>query len=230
MHRHASTLKRLWKQSFLFQFAVLALFISGTRSVIADWNYVPTGSMKPTIIEGDAVFVNRMAYDIRLPFTTISLWHRSDPRRGDIVILYSPADGQRLVKRVVGLPGDTVAQHAGVLVVNGQALGYQPREAEPLLPADENARHRFYTETLGEHAHGVMLDSRGIQNHDFAPLIVPAAHYFVMGDHRDNSADSRYFGFVERSRIVGRANAVLVSLDPAHALSPRWSRTLTSLP
>jgi len=230
MHKDPSTFRRLWKQSFLFQFAVLALFISSTRSVIADWNYVPTGSMKPTIIEGDAVFVNRMAYDIRLPFTTVSLWHRGDPARGDIVILYSPADGQRLVKRVVGLPGDTLAQRNGILSINGQRLSYLPRDAEPLLPAGETARHRFLTEYLGEHSHAVMVDPAGRQQRDFGPVVVPAAHYFVMGDHRDNSADSRYFGFVERSLILGRANAVLVSLDPAHTLSPRWSRFFSSLP
>ncbi len=222
--------RHLWKQSFLFQFVVLAFLIFGSRSVLADWNYVPSGSMKPSIIEGDAVFVNRMAYDIRVPFTTVSLWHRDDPRRGDVVILYSPADGERLVKRVVALPGDSVAQRGGVLLINGRPLDYRPREAEGLLPADENARHLFYTEALGEHAHGIMLDAHGLQNHDFAPLVVPAEHYFVMGDHRDNSADSRYFGVVPRDRILGRAVVVLVSFDPAHAFSPRWSRFFAPLP
>ena len=230
MSKEMSLLRRLWKQSFLFQFAVLALFIFGTRSVIADWNYVPTGSMKPTILEGDAVFVNRMAYDIRVPFTTVSLWHRSDPMRGDIIILYSPADEQRLVKRVVGLPGDTLAQKNGILFINGQQLTYASRDPEPLLPAQEASSHIFVTEQLGEHTHPVMLDRLAWRQGDFAPVSVPDNSYFVMGDHRDNSADSRFFGFVGRDQILGRASAVLVSLHPNETFSPRWSRFFNALP
>ena len=91
------------------------------RSAVADWNDVPTGSMKPTIIEGDRIFVNKMAYDVRLPFTTVSLAKLADPVRGDIVIFDSQASGKRLVKRVVGVPGDVVALQDNVLSVNGSA-------------------------------------------------------------------------------------------------------------
>src|SRR5258705_12805709 len=87
-------------------FILMLLIISSLRSALADWNDVPTGSMKPTIQEGDRVVVNKLAYDLKVPFTTIEIWKWSDPRRGDIVVLFSPLDGTRLVKRVIAVPGD----------------------------------------------------------------------------------------------------------------------------
>src|SRR5256886_15564334 len=89
-------------------FILMLLVISSLRSALADWNDVPTGSMKPTIQEGDRVVVNKLAYDLKVPFTTIEIWKWDDPKRGDIVVLFSPVDGTRLVKRVVAIPGDTL--------------------------------------------------------------------------------------------------------------------------
>src|SRR3954466_2107905 len=90
-------------------FLVILLIVSSMRSALADWNDVPTGSMKPTIQEGDRVVVNKLAYDLKVPFTTIEIWKWDDPKRGDIVVLFSPVDGTRLVKRVVAIPGDTIS-------------------------------------------------------------------------------------------------------------------------
>ena len=89
-------------------FMLMLLVVSSLRSALADWNDVPTGSMKPTIEEGDRVVVNKLAYDLKVPFTTFEVWKWGDPRRGDIVVLFSPKDGMRLVKRVVGVPGDRI--------------------------------------------------------------------------------------------------------------------------
>ena len=86
---------------------------------MADWNDVPTGSMKPTILEGDRVFVNKLAYDLKVPFTTWHITEWSNPHCGDIVVFFSPKDGKRLVKRVIGLPGDTVELQNERLVING---------------------------------------------------------------------------------------------------------------
>ncbi len=205
----------------LLRLGLLALVIFGSRSVIADWNYVPSGSMRPTILPGDAVFVNRMAYDIRVPFTRINLWHRGDPARGDIVILLSPADGQRLVKRVAGLPGDVIAARDGVLYVNGKPLDYVPAGG---------GQAAVFLEQLGDHRHPVMWSRLPRRAGGFFPRRVPAGHYFVLGDHRDNSADSRYFGFVPRELVLGRAVAVIASFDLEHAGAPRWDRFFTRLP
>ena len=87
---------------------VLALVVFAVRSSLADWNDVPSGSMKPTILEGDRVYVNKLAYDLKVPFTTLHLLEWGNPKRGDIVVFYSPYDGKRLVKRVIGLPSDTI--------------------------------------------------------------------------------------------------------------------------
>jgi signal peptidase I len=102
----------------------LALVMFSIRSSLADWNDVPTGSMKPTILEGDRVFVNKLAYDLKVPFTTWHIAEWSNPQRGDIVVFFSPKDGTRLVKRVIGLPGDTVELLNEQLIINGQPVEY----------------------------------------------------------------------------------------------------------
>src|SRR5438045_2439092 len=124
---------------------MLGLVVFSIRSSLADWNDVPTGSMKPTILEGDRVFVNKLAYDLKVPFTTWHIAEWSQPRRGDIVVFYSPHDGKRLVKRVIGLPGDTLELRNDALVLNGEPVQYKPIADELLrdvAPADR-ARSLF---------------------------------------------------------------------------------------
>ena len=105
---------------------ITALVLFAIRSAIADWNDVPTGSMKPTIIEGDRVFVNKLAYDLKVPFTTWHIAQWDNPKHGDIVVFFSPADGQRLVKRVIGLPGDQIELRDNRLLVNDAPVAYDP--------------------------------------------------------------------------------------------------------
>ncbi len=94
---------------WIFSLLVAILIATSIKSSLADWNTVPTGSMKPTIIEGDRIFVNKLAYDLKVPYTTTHLAEWGNPERGEIVVFYSPEDGKRLVKRVVGVPGDTIS-------------------------------------------------------------------------------------------------------------------------
>ena len=112
-----------WKDNRSFLLFILLMMVF--RSAIADWNDVPTGSMKPTIIEGDRILVNKMAYDLRVPFTHIPLLKRADPVRGDIIIFDSSAADKRLVKRVIGLPGEVIAMRNNRLIINGRQLAYQ---------------------------------------------------------------------------------------------------------
>lgn len=196
----------------------------GFRSAVADWYDVPTGSMQPTILIGDRIFVNKLAYDLTVPFAGIEVARRGDPERGDIVICASPADGVRLVKRVIALPGDVIAMQGGQLVINGEVLDY---EAAPGVgaPMGEGGRGmEFSLETLGERVHPVahMPWRRAVR--DFGPVEVPAGKYFMMGDNRDNSGDSRHWGFVDREAISGRVTCVALSLDREHGWLPRWSR------
>ena len=177
------------------------------RSAVADWNDVPTGSMQPTILIGDRIVVNKLAYDLKLPFTTTHLLEWGDPERGEVVVCFSPADGRRLVKRVVGVPGDTLEVRRGVVFLNGERLRYRTLDAEWTRGLDREARREGYTaeEVLGEHPHPVRyLPGRG-RFSDYGPVEVPEGHYFLMGDNRDNSFDSRGFGPVPRASIVGRA-------------------------
>lgn len=211
----------------------IALIIATSfKSAIADWNVVPTGSMKPTILEGDRVFVNKLAYDLKIPYTTVHIAEWDAPHRGEIIVFYSPADGKRLVKRVVGIPGDSVEMRDNKLIINGKKVEYEPiynlKSKNP--PISKNATQYSFIENLSETQHPVMFNPYRKSLRSFGPVIVPKGNYFVMGDNRDNSADSRYFGFVERSRVVGQAKSIVVSLDINNNYRPRWERFFTELP
>src|SRR5689334_23029905 len=150
-------------------FILMLLVISSLRSALADWNDVPTGSMKPTIQEGDRVVVNKLAYDLKVPFTTIEVLKWSDPKRGDIVVLFSPVDGTRLVKRVVGIPGDRIYMHENLLYVNGKAAENRPigtgmdREQGNILLVEENLAGRM---------HEVMFTPQIPAVRSFGPVVV----------------------------------------------------------
>ena len=225
-----SRLRRLWRE-WLRPFLIIIFIGCSLRSAVADWNYVPTGSMKPTILEGDRIFVNRLAYDLKVPFTTWHVAEWADPERGDVVVLYSPADGKRLVKRVIGLPGDVIELEDNRLLINGEPAEYEPLDdaVRDQIPAEQRARLEFAAERLGGTRHAVMITPDRFSPSTFGPVTVPAGEYFVMGDNRDNSFDSRGFGFVDRRAILGRATATAISVDPNTYL-PRWSRFFRSLP
>ncbi len=222
---------RIFLHSSVFTLLITLLVGTSFKSAIADWYEVPTGSMKPTILEGDRIFVNKLAYDLKVPYTTIHLATWDDPKRGDIVIFSSPADGMRLVKRVIGIPGDTVTMFDNHLLINGRPVGYSPLPSETVAGIPAELRGNVLSdENLTGHEHPVMITPFVRSIRTFGPVVVPDGHYFVMGDNRDNSGDSRYFGFVERRSIVGRATAVVISLNYENHHLPRWERSFTSLP
>ncbi len=211
---------------------IYALILFAFRSAVADWNDVPTGSMKPTILEGDRVFVNKLAYDLKVPFTTWHLAQWDNPQRGDIVVFHSPVDGIRLVKRVIGLPGDRVELVNNNLFVDGAPVRYEPLSSAVIaqLPLAEQPYHEYATEDLGRHPHPLMATPSLSAKRNFGPVLVPAGKYFMMGDNRDNSLDSRYYGAVDRREILGRASAVVLSVDRSRSYAPRWRRFFTALP
>jgi len=225
-----SRLRRWWRQE-IRPLLVLALVLFSIRSSLADWNDVPTGSMQPTILVGDRILVNKLAYDLKVPFTTWHLAEWSNPRRGDIVVFYSPHDGTRLVKRVVGLPGDIVEMRNEQLIINGNPVAYSPPSTDlaEQLPQAERLGSRFATEQLPGQEHVVMAMPSLPAKRTFGPVTVPAAHYFMMGDNRDNSFDSRYFGVVGRNQILGQATTVVLSLNRDNYWLPRWQRFLGAL-
>ena len=222
--------KKVWREnrSLLLFVIVLTAF----RSAIADWNDVSTGSMNPTIVQGDRVFVNKLAYDLKVPFTTWHLAQWSDPKRGDIVVFFSPVDGTRLVKRVIGLPGDRIELANEHLLINGRSSDYEllPAGTGRDVPPDKEGL-RVYAEEKTDvmPSHPVTILPQRPALRTFGPITVPAGKYFMMGDNRDNSNDSRFLGTVGRNRIVGRASMVVISLDREHYFEPRWRRFFSGL-
>lgn len=212
-------LLQLWRSNRGLIVFISLMFVF--RSAVADWNDVPTGSMQPTIEIGDRILVNKMAYDLRLPFTNISLIKRADPQRGDIVIFMSQVAQNRLVKRVIGVPGDVVAMQDNVLTINGTQVNYQ----SGTVAGDT----QLLTEQLDALSHLVKLAPYSTGRDSFNPVKVPAEHYLVLGDNRDNSADSRVIGFVPRKEITGRASTVVFSLDYDNYYLPRSDRFFASL-
>ena len=224
-------LLKLWRE-WARPLLVMVVVLSSLRSAVADWNDVPTGSMKPTILEGDRIFVNKLAYGLRVPFSDWWVTQWEGPQRGDVVVCFSPATGDRLVKRVIGLPGDRIELRRNRLFVNGQAVEYKALDAELIgqIDAAGQPAHRFAAEDLGGKTHPVMITPGLPAPRSFGPKTVPPGHYFVMGDNRDKSRDSRFFGFVPRNEIVGRSSAVVLSFDPDRYYLPRWGRFFRALP
>ncbi len=205
-------------KAFIFFIVLMTLF----RSAVADWNDVPSGSMLPTIQEGDRIYVNKLAYDIRLPFTHLSLLKLADPKRGDIVVFESKAAKKRLVKRVIGLPGDRVALRHNRLVINDSIADYQATGADQMFV--------YYTEQLDGMRHAVrLLNDWDNPMSTFGPVKVPPGYYLVLGDNRDNSADSRVYGYVPRDEIVGRSALVVMSLNYDNYFLPRQDRFFHAL-
>jgi signal peptidase I len=145
--------------------------------------------MLPTVELSDHVFVNKLAYGIRLPLGAHYVTHFDGPARGDVVVLDAPDSGIVLLKRVVGLPGDRVEVHGARILVNGAAV-----------PLEDHGDYAY--ETLGSSRHTLDLDDGS--GPDYGPRTLPAGRYLVLGDHRGNSRDGRFFGLVERDAILGR--------------------------
>ena len=226
----AGRIERLWRE---YRSAALFLVLMlGFRSAWADWVVVPSGSMNPTIVEGDRVLVDKHVFGIRFPFSLIRLTHGADPQRGDIVVFDSPADGRSLVKRVAAVPGDVLELDAETLVVNGQPATYRPgdlRHWRDLVRATRVEAPVVLAESGSGRQHEIQILPGRMSRRVFGPVTVPEGMYFVLGDNRDNSADSRYIGFVPRRNIVGRATRVVISLNPERYFLPRADRFLLPL-
>lgn len=214
----------LWRE-WLKPLMIAAILVGTMRSALADWNDVPTGSMKPTILEGDRVVVNKLAYDLKVPFTRLRVAEWGAPERGDIVVFFSPEDERRMVKRVIGVPGDRVEMVDDELVINGVPVNYDVGG----IVQSEDGRLLITNEQLPGVAHRVQLVPGIPAIRSFGPVIVPEGQFFLMGDNRNESYDSRFFGFIDRERIVGKATAVAFSLDHARYFVPRLDRWFRGL-
>ena len=214
---------REWRGFFVF-IVLMLLF----RSAIADWNHVPSGSMNPGIIAGDRVVVDKIAYDIRWPFTLNRISRWSHPERGDIVTFPSPEDDKTLlIKRVIGVGGDKIELHDNRLFINNVPADYT------VLGDEEIKRLHLITDDRVVYAREEILGhSRVIQWHrnrrsriaDFGPVTLSEGEYFMMGDNRDDSKDSRAIGAIERDRVIGRAHTISFSFNLDRYWLPRLRR------
>lgn len=201
-------------------FVAFILLLGLFRTAVADWNPIPSGSMHPNLQEGDVVLVNRLAYDFKLPLTDIVVARLDDPGYGDIATFFSPRDGKRLIKRIIALPGDRIEMRDKRLIVNGKAADYQKQgESFEALGDGTVLPVLSLTEQLNGERHTIQWLDNLANASNFGPVTVPAGSYLMLGDNRDNSADSRYIGFVPRKSLIGRAERILVSA----AITENWA-------
>ena len=213
-------LKTFWQANK--GFIVFLLLMFAFRSAVADWNIVPTESMRPTIQVGDRIWVNKVAYDVRPPFLPFSLLRLSDPKRGDIVVFESAVSDIRLVKRVVGLPGDRIALDNNQVRLNDEALPYTLESSTQF--------ESILVESIGDGDHRIRIDHQSSSPlANFPAVTIPDGFYFVLGDNRDNSRDSRYISFVPREEIIGRTSSVVMSHDFDNYYLPKKNRFFQSL-
>ncbi|MCM2322576.1 MAG: signal peptidase I, partial [Oligoflexia bacterium] len=192
------------------------------RSVFADQYVIPSGSMEPTLQPGDHVLVNKMAYDLRVPFSDQVIRRTGEPERGDVIVFTHPGDPSvNLIKRLVGLPGDRVRILDGLVELNGKTLELEPAELGSIRERLASTSLPFeYRERLGVTLHDVKRIP-GLARHQEQEFLVPEGHYLFLGDNRDNSADSREWGMVPRQALRGKALRVLYSVS--------WKDTIPSL-
>ncbi|MCB9557738.1 MAG: signal peptidase I [Deltaproteobacteria bacterium] len=175
------------------------------RAFVAEAYHIPSGSMRPTLLEGDRIFVNKAAYGLRLPFSGHRLIDGGPVERGDVAIFISPEDGRMLIKRIVAVAGDRVAIDAlGRISIDGRQLP-QRRLSRPCPKIFSEARTSctLYEEQLGQRRYTVARLARS--SRAFGPYTVPTGHVFAVGDNRHDSADSRFFGPVPYRHLRGQA-------------------------
>jgi signal peptidase I len=218
-----SKLQALWREyKGLLAFIGLMMVF---RSAVADWNYVPSSSMNPTLIAGDRVVVNKLAYSLRVPFTLLEIVRWDAPKAGDVITFDSPADGINLIKRVVAVEGDVVGMHDNQLTINGKLIDRKLVDARRIIPSESgDLLAEVWRESLGQTQIDVARLPALNRYTEFGPVQVPQGQMLVLGDSRDNSNDSRFIGFIDTHRVTGRAVRVAMSHDPASMYLPRADR------
>ncbi len=201
-------------------FFPVLLVVLVVRSFLFEPFRIPSSSMVPTLLVGDFIFVNKYIYGLRLPVLNTEVWEIDDPQRGDVIVFRLPSDpSTNYIKRLVGLPGDTVTYRNRRLFINGKIVA---SESAGKYRGEGQRGALLYNETLDETEHEILLmpGRPGMEG----TYVVPADHYFMMGDNRDNSRDSRYpgVGIVPDANIVGKA--VRIWMNWSFPEMPKWNR------
>ncbi|MDN3526130.1 signal peptidase I [Halomonas sabkhae] len=202
-------LKDPWPVDYARSFFPVLLVVLLLRSFLVEPFQIPSGSMRPTLTVGDFILVNKFTYGLRLPVVNTKVVELGEPERGDVMVFRFPKDpGVNFIKRVVGLPGDEIRYQDKQLYVNGEAVPKELLETGPQRAPEE----LLLKEQLGELTHEIYNNPRD-PGPQMRSVEVPEDHYFVMGDNRDHSNDSRYWGFVPEENVVGKAFAVWMHWD-----------------
>jgi signal peptidase I len=193
----------LYVEYYKYFFPVLfVVFI--LRSFIVEPFQIPSPSMVPTLKVGDFILVNKFTYGIRLPVLRTKIFDINQPKRGDVMVFFPPHEKRYFIKRVIGLPGDTIAYRNNELFINGEKVS---EELQARLPV-ARPQYEVYKESLGDVGHQTIKLLSPLRHGVNASYPVPEGHYFMMGDNRNNSSDSRIWGTVPEENIVGKAFAV----------------------
>lgn len=196
-------------------FFPVLLFVLIIRSFIFEPFRIPSGSMMPTLFQGDFIFVKKYAYGLRLPVSETKIMETGEPQRGDVIVFRLPSDTSiNYIKRVVGLPGDEVIYERHRLTINGVRIDLQQH-------SDATPRDPRFVEQLGDREHEILIRDAAYTFRD-GIYTVPEGHYFVMGDNRDNSRDSRFIDSIPETHLVGEAVFIWMHMDGLKW--PRWDR------
>lgn len=219
-----------WFDSWMRSLGMALVLFLVIRTFLVEAFQIPSGSMEQTLLVGDFLFVNKVAYGAQIPGTDARLPGFTRPRRGDIIVFAYPRNPeQNYVKRVIGRPGDTVEMRAGDVRVNGRPL------PEPYVRRIDPAHDGYFPEFNWQRDYLAVRSPDALRRYHptrdtWGPLIVPPGKYFVLGDNRDNSSDSRYWGFVDQTAVKGQPLLVYFSYErEAKAALPwltdiRWHR------
>jgi signal peptidase I len=196
-------------------FFPVLLFVLIIRSFVFEPFRIPSGSMMPTLLQGDFIFVKKYAYGLRLPVTESKILETGEPERGDVVVFRLPSDPNvNYIKRVIGLPGDEISYEQHRLTINGEKVSLDQHP-------DATPREPRFVEKLDDRQHEILITDAGYTRND-GSYRVPEGHYFVMGDNRDNSRDSRFIDAIPETHLVGEAVRIWMHMDGLQW--PRWDR------
>ncbi len=196
-------------------FFPVLLFVLVVRSFVFEPFRIPSGSMMPTLLEGDFIFVKKYSYGLRLPVTETKIIETGEPERGDVIVFRLPSDPSvNYIKRVIGLPGDTVVYERHQLTINGEPVELRPGD-------NDSWDGSLYQENLDGRVHDILVMTPEYSTRD-STYRVPKGHYFVMGDNRDRSKDSRFIGAIPEQYLVGEAVRIWMHFVPWNM--PEWER------